>query len=386
MVRGGVQAERLRMTTDIRQKIREKAKQEGFDAVGFTSSETDPRDMVAISKFLLKGCHGDMAWMAREFPDRGNPRGNPKALMPDARSVSVLGTNYGPGTDPLEALSRPDRGVISVYARPARDYHDILKERLKRIGRWMTETFPENDVKIFVDTAPVMEKPLGARAGLGWQGKHTNLVSREFGSWLFLGEIFTTLEIQPDKPEAAHCGSCDLCIKTCPTDAIVEPYNLDARRCISYLTIEHKGGIAPKLMSAMGNRIYGCDDCLAVCPWTKFSRSTEDPTLQPRHDLNAPKLQQLAALDDAMFRKLFAGSPIKRTGRDRFVRNVLIAIGNSGDRTLAPTAEALVNDVSSLVSDTARWALGRLAKLDENQEPYDPSAQPTTNAGKGETL
>ena len=249
----------------------------------------------------------------------------------------------------------------------------------------MTETFPENDVKIFVDTAPVMEKPLGARAGLGWQGKHTNLVSREFGSWLFLGEIFTTLEIQPDEPEADHCGSCDLCIKTCPTDAIVEPYNLDARRCISYLTIEHKDAIEPKLMSAMGNRIYGCDDCLAVCPWTKFSRSTEDPTLQPRHDLKAPKLQQLAALDDAMFRKLFAGSPIKRTGRERFVRNVLIAIGNSGDRTLAPTAEALANDESSLVSDTARWALGRLVKLNENQEPYNPSAQPTTDSVKGET-
>ena len=353
------------MPTDIRQKIRSKAKQEGFEAIGFTTVEANAQDLSAISSFLKMGWNGEMTWMAREFPEHGNPRGNPKALMPDARSIIVLGANYGPETDPLEILSRTDRGAISVYARTSKDYHDVLKKRMKRIGRWLAETFPPCELKVFVDTAPIMEKPLAARAGIGWQGKHTNLVSRQFGSWLFLGEIFTTLKIPPDPPEADHCGNCNLCMHACPTDAIVEPYKIDARRCISYLTIEHKGPIEPSLMDVMGNRVYGCDDCLSVCPWTKFSQAAVDPNLQARSNLNAPKLGDLSKMDEAAFRIFFSRSPIKRTGHKRFLRNILIAIGNSDDRSLLPVVKSLASNRSSLIADTARWALNRLTQLDK---------------------
>ena len=363
------------MPTDIRQKIRFKAKQEGFEAIGFTTVEANAQDLSAISSFLKKGWNGEMSWMAREFPEHGNPRGNPKALMPDARSIIVLGANYGPETDPLEILSRTDRGAISVYARTSKDYHDVLKKRMKRIGRWLAETFPPCELKVFVDTAPIMEKPLAARAGIGWQGKHTNLVSRQFGSWLFLGEIFTTLKIPPDRPEADHCGNCNLCMHACPTDAIVEPYKIDARRCISYLTIEHKGPIEPSLMDVMGNRVYGCDDCLSVCPWTKFSQTAVDPNLQARSNLNAPKLSELSEMDDAAFRKFFSRSPIKRTGHKRFLRNILIAIGNSDDRSLLPVVKSLASNRSSLIADTARWALNRLTQRDK-KSAKKKSSQP----------
>ncbi|MBX9700760.1 MAG: tRNA epoxyqueuosine(34) reductase QueG, partial [Acetobacteraceae bacterium] len=273
--------------------------------------------------------------------------------------VIALGLTYAPGTDPLAALARRDRGTISVYAQ-GRDYHDVVKSRLKALGRWMHARFG-HDLKVFVDTAPVMEKPLAQRAGLGWQGKHTNLVSRAHGSWLFLGEIYTTLALPPDAPERDHCGSCRACLSICPTDAFPAPYRLDARRCISYLTIEHRGPIPEEFRAAMGNRIYGCDDCLAVCPWNKFARAHEEPAFAPRAGLTAPKLAALAALDDAAFRALFSGSAVKRIGRDRFVRNVAIAIGNSGDPALRTTAQGLAEDPDPVVAEAARWAAARLA-------------------------
>ena len=299
---------------------------------------------------------------------RGPLRGDPQALMPAARTAIVVARNYGPTWDPLAVLNERDRGAVSVYAQ-GKDYHDVLKKRLKRLARWLQETAvaegqDDADVKVFVDTAPVMEKPLAHRAGIGWQGKHSNLVSRTYGSWLFLGEIVTTLEIAPDLPEPDHCGSCQACMNVCPTDAIPAPYRLDATRCISYLTIEHKGAIAPELMTRMGNHIYGCDDCLAVCPWNKFAKTASDPAFLPRDELTAPRLKDMANLDDAGFRQLFAGSPIKRTGRNRFLRNVLIAMANSGDRDLEPLAQHLAGDTSELVAATARWALTRFCKLD----------------------
>jgi epoxyqueuosine reductase len=277
---------------------------------------------------------------------------------PDARTVIMLGLNYGPDRDPLAILSARDRGAISVYAQ-GDDYHEIIKAKLKAIARWLVAN-AGGDVKVFVDTAAVMEKPLAASAGLGWQGKHTNLVSRQHGSWLLLGAIFTTLELAPDAPEIDHCGSCQACLDVCPTNAFPAPYRLDARRCISYLTIEHKGPIPRDLRAAMGNRIYGCDDCLAVCPWNKFAQAGREAKLSAREALRAPKLAELARLDDAAFRALFSRSPVKRTGRDRFVRNVAIAMGNSGDRTLAVEAERLLDDASPLVRGAAVWALGRL--------------------------
>jgi epoxyqueuosine reductase len=285
-------------------------------------------------------------------------RGDPRALWPDVRSVIMLGLNYDQGGDPLAILRRRDRGAISTYAQ-ADDYHDVIKPRLKALARWLTAE-AGGDVKVFVDTAAVMEKPLAGAAGLGWQGKHTNLVSRQFGSWLFLGAIFTTLDLPPDAPESDHCGSCRACLDVCPTAAFPEPYRLDARRCISYLTIEHKGPIPRELRAPMGNRIYGCDDCLAVCPWNKFARAGREMKLAARGELRAPPLADLARLDDASFRKLFAKSPVKRTGRDRFVRNVLIAIGNSGDAALAAGALRLLTDPSALVRGAAVWALSRL--------------------------
>ena len=295
-----------------------------------------------------------MTWLA----DTADRRGSPAALWPAARSVVMLGLNYGPDSDPLATLALRDRATISVYARN-RDYHDLVKGKLKRLAsRFAVRSGAE--LKVFVDTAPLMEKPLAEAAGLGWQGKHTNLVSRDFGSWLFLGAILTAADLPPDAPESDHCGSCRACLEICPTQAFPAPYRLDARRCISYLTIEHKGPIPREFRAAMGNRIYGCDDCLAVCPWNKYARATREAKLAARDDLAGPRLADLAALDDAGFRARFSGSPVKRIGRDRFVRNVMIAVGNAGDHSLVPVAEAGARDRSPLVRGAAVWALGRL--------------------------
>ena len=304
--------------------------------------------------FLALGRHGKMDWLARD-PER---REDPRALWPAARTAIIGAMSYAPDADPLATLGQDDRGTISVYARN-RDYHELLKGRLKQLAGWLHGRTGAA-VKVFVDTAPILEKPLAERAGLGWQGKHTNLVSRRFGSWLFLGEILTDLELPPDEPETDHCGTCRRCLDVCPTDAFPAPYQLDARRCISYLTIEHKGPIAPELRPLIGNRIYGCDDCLAVCPWNKFAQAARAAGLRARPELVAPALAELAALDDAAFRKLFTASPIKRIGHARFLRNVLIAIGNSGDPRLVPAAHARLADRSPLIRGMAVWALARL--------------------------
>ena len=307
-----------------------------------------------LREFLAAGAHGDMDWMAANASRRGDPR----AMWPQVRSIIMLGVNYGPRDDPLAVLKDRVRGGISVYAR-GDDYHDVIKPRLKQLGRWLIEA-AGGDIKVFVDTAAVMEKPLARAAGLGWQGKHTNLVSLELGSWLFLGAIFTTLELPPDTPVRDHCGTCHACLDICPTNAFPAPYRLDARRCISYLTIEHKGAIPRELRPLMGNRIYGCDDCLAVCPWNKFAEAAREMKFFAREVLRAPLLSELSQLDDAAFRALFRKSAVKRIGRDRFVRNVLIAIGNSADGDLAVCAERLLDDASPLVRGAAIWALGRL--------------------------
>ncbi len=335
-------------------EIRAKALALGFDAIGFAPAELGAEARTRLRDFVAAGHHGDMGWLA----ERTEQRSHPQSLWPEARSVICLGLSYAPEGDPLETLGRPDRGNISVYARH-RDYHDVVKGMLKHLGQFMVSRFG-NAVKVFVDTAPVMEKPLAARAGLGWQGKHTNLVSRAHGSWLFLGEIYTTLDLPADAPHADRCGSCSRCLAACPTDAFPAPYRLDATRCISYLTIEHRGPIPHALRPAMGNRIYGCDDCLAVCPWNRFAQTTHHAKLAARADFAAPALADLAALDDAAFRLMFAGSPIKRIGRDRFVRNVLTAIGNSADPSLAPAAARLTADADPVVAEAAAWALERL--------------------------
>jgi epoxyqueuosine reductase len=334
--------------------LHEAARQHGFDVVGVTRPDAIPQARERLTQFLAEGLHGDMDWMATTAERRGDPR----ALWPQARSVVMLGVNYGPDEDPLAILAQRARGAISVYAR-GEDYHDLIKKRLKALARWLIAN-GGGDVKVFVDTAAVMEKPLAASAGLGWQGKHTNLVSREFGSWLFLGAIFTTLELPADAEETDRCGTCQSCLDICPTAAFPAPYRLDATRCISYLTIEHKGPIPRELRGLMGNRIYGCDDCLAVCPWNKFAQQGREAKLAARAALRAPLLADLARLDDAAFRALFSKSPVKRIGRDRFLRNVLIAIGNSGDAALAADAERLLADASPLVRGAAVWALGRL--------------------------
>ena len=340
---------------DPKAAIRERALALGFDAVGFAAAVSSDSAKRGLAAYIAQGYHGDMGWLAHTAARRADP----KVLWPEARSVVVLALNYAPAEDPMRALEWRRRGNISVYARN-RDYHDVIKKRLKSLARWMHET-QSCQVKVFVDTAPVMEKPLAQAAGAGWQGKHTNLVSREFGSWLFLGEVFTDLILAPDTVERDHCGSCRNCLDVCPTRAFPAPYRIDARRCISYLTIEHKGHIAVEFRAAMANRIYGCDDCLAVCPWNKFAARTGETAFLPRAELSAPRLADLACLDDAEFRALFAGSPIKRTGRDRFVRNVLIAIGNSGDADAVPVVEALLDDASPLVRAMAAWALRQLA-------------------------
>jgi epoxyqueuosine reductase len=338
----------------IKAALIEHARSRGFDVAGITKPDAVPEAKARLERFLADGAHGDMVWMA----STAERRVAPSALWPDARTVVMLGMNYGPDEDPLVILKERTRAAISVYAK-GEDYHELIKARLKEVARWLVAN-AGGDVKVFVDTAAVMEKPLAASAGLGWQGKHTNLVSRQFGSWLFLGSIFTTLNLPADEPEPDSCGSCSACLDICPTAAFPEPYRLDARRCISYLTIEHKGPIPRDLRPLMGNRIYGCDDCLAVCPWNKFAALGREAKLAARETLRAPKLAELARLDDTQFRALFAKTSIKRTGRDRFVRNVLIAIGNSGDASLAPDAERLLGDASPLVRGAAVWALGRL--------------------------
>ena len=338
----------------LRGFIDREAERLGFDGVAVAAPDSIPLASNRLAAFVEAGQHGSMAWMKETAPRRGDPR----ALWPEVRSIVMLGMNYGPDSDPLEALARRGRGVISVYAQN-RDYHDVVKGKLKELAGKIAARSGE-DVKVFVDTAPVMEKPLAAAAGLGWQGKHTNLVSREFGSWLFLGSIFTTAELEPDGPEEDHCGSCRACLDICPTSAFPAPYRLDARRCISYLTIENKGPIPLDYRAAIGNRIYGCDDCLAVCPWNKFARTASEAKLVARDDLRSPRLAELLKLDDAGFRALFVGSPVKRIGRDRFIRNVLIAAGNSDDPTLVEPCRHLLRDLSPLVRGAVVWALSRL--------------------------
>ena len=341
-------------TDDPKALIRDQALALGFDAVGFAPASQSERARQGLADFLARGMQGDMGWLAA----RSDQRADPQTLWPEARSVIVLAMNYGPAEDPLPILEYRERGAISVYAR-GKDYHELVKSRLKALARIMTERLGPS-VKVFVDTAPVMEKPLAEAAGLGWQGKHTNLVSRAHGSWLFLGEIFTDLALAPDAPESDHCGHCQRCLDICPTAAFPAPYKLDARRCISYLTIEHKGHIPREFRGPMGNRIYGCDDCLAVCPWNKFASASRHDAFWPRAEITAPRLSDLAELDDAGFRQLFAGTAIKRTGRDRFLRNVLIAIGNCGETALAVTATRRLADASPLVRAMAVWALARL--------------------------
>ena len=331
----------------------------GFSAHGIADPARLSNTGARLSEFLALGRHGSMEWLA----DRADERADPRTLWPEARSVVILAMNYGPDDDPLELLERRDRAAISVYARN-RDYHDLIKGRLKEFAGRLVARFG-GDVKVFVDTAPVMEKPLAGLAGLGWQGKHTNLVSRDLGSWLFLGAIFSTLDLPPDDAESDHCGSCRACLDICPTDAFPAPYQLDARRCISYLTIEAKEQVPRAFRPLMGNRIYGCDDCLAACPWNKFAETTSEAKLQARHDLVAPPLADLLGLDDPAFRSFFSGSPIKRISRDRFIRNVLIAAGNSGEAQLVEPVRAHLDDPSPLVRGMAVWALSRLLPIDE---------------------
>jgi epoxyqueuosine reductase len=339
--------------------LAQQARELGFDAIGVTKPDAVPEAKERLERFLADGAHGDMVWMETTAERRGAPT----ALWPEVRSVIMLGMNYGPDRNPLAILNERRLGAISVYAQ-GEDYHDLVKARLKQLARWLVAN-AGGEVKVFVDTAAVMEKPLAAAASLGWQGKHTNLVSRDYGSWLFLGSIFTTLELPADSATEDSCGTCRACLDVCPTAAFPEPYRLDARRCISYLTIEHKGPIPRELRGKIGNRIYGCDDCLSVCPWNKFAVQGREAKLASREVLRAPQLAELARLDDAQFRTLFAKTSIKRTGRDRFVRNVLIAIGNSGDAALSADAERLLDDASPLVRGAAVWALSRLLPRDK---------------------
>jgi epoxyqueuosine reductase len=325
----------------------------GFSKVGVCRPDAVPEMGARLAAFVDAGRHGQMGWMA----ERMGWRGDPAALWPEARSVVMLAEAYTPTHDPLAVLGEPERAAVSVYAQ-GRDYHDVVKKRLKVVARWLVAAEAGAEVKVFVDTAPVMEKPLAQAAGLGWQGKHTNLLGRDLGNWVFLGAIFTTVELPPDAPEVSHCGSCTACLDVCPTDAFPAPYQLDARRCISYLTIEHRGPVPLELRAKMGNRIYGCDDCLAVCPWNKFAVAATE--MRYLRDGPPPLLADLVALDDAGFRAMFSGSPVKRIGRDRFVRNVLYAIGNSGVRSLADAARPLITDPDPAVAEAARWAISRL--------------------------
>ena len=343
-------------TNALEQRIAHEARALGFVACGFAPATEDPVRSERLVQWLGDGHHGSMEWMETRLHHRRSPQG----LWPEARSVVALGMSYAPATDPLALEAEPERARISVYAQ-GKDYHDVVKKRLKALARWLVAEEPGAEVKVFVDTAPVMEKPLGEAAGIGWQGKHTNLVSREHGSWLFLGAIYTNLELEPSEPHRDQCGTCRACLDACPTDAFPTPYSLDARRCISYLTIEHKGPIAEEFRAALGNRIYGCDDCLAVCPWNKFaSEAHAMREFLPRAELVGPRLAELLAPDDPGFRALFSGSPIKRIGRDRFVRNCLYAAGNSGDAELVESVGSLTQDPDPVVADAARWALAQL--------------------------
>ena len=346
----------------LRSLLDREARRLGFSALAVTSPDATPLAAGRLATFVAQGHHGSMEWMEETLARRGDPR----VLWPDVRSIVVLAMNYGPADDPLAVLDKPDRGAISVYARN-RDYHDVIKGRLKELAGKLAARSGA-DVKVFVDTAPVMEKPLAEAAGLGWQGKHTNLVSRQLGSWFFLGSIFTTAELEPDAAELDHCGTCRACMDACPTDAFPAPYRLDARRCISYLTIEHKGPIPRAFRAAIGNRIYGCDDCLAACPWNKFAQAASEAKLMARDDLRDPPLATLLALDDAAFRAMFSGSPIKRIGRDRFMRNCLIAAGNSNDPALIARCVDLLDDPSPLVRGAAVWALSRLMAVEDFED------------------
>jgi len=360
---------------DISADIKQKALSLGFDAAAITTKTDGGAARAHLRAFLEQNRQGDMAWMEQREGERASPAG----LWPDVRSIIMVAMNYGPDHDPLAALEEKSRGVLSVYAQN-KDYHDIVKKRLKALARFMIENFG-GDVKVFVDTAPVMEKPLAAAAGLGWQGKHTNLVSREFGSWLFIGSVFTTLDLQADEKETDHCGTCRRCLDVCPTDAFPTSYQLDARRCISYLTIEHKGPIPHEFRRAMGNRIYGCDDCLAVCPWNKFAETASQTAFHARTELKSPSLATLSALDDTGFRALFKASPVKRLGRDRFIRNVMIAIGNSGDASLAPWAIDRLEDAAPLVRGAAVWAALQLLPSDEFTARRETALQTETDPG-----
>ncbi|WP_103910829.1 tRNA epoxyqueuosine(34) reductase QueG [Thalassococcus halodurans] len=342
--------------TDLKEKLVAEARDIGFELARVCRPWDVPQVPERLGVFLSEDRHGTMSWME----ERVHWRGAPQVLWPDAKSVIMLGESYTPDHDPLDVLNMPDRAGISVYAQN-RDYHDVLKKKLKRLARWLIAE-AGGEVKVFVDTAPVPEKPLGQAAGLGWQGKHTNLVSRQMGSWFFLGSVFTTLDLPADAPEVDHCGSCHACLDICPTDAFPAPYQLDARRCISYLTIEHKEPVDEALRPLLGNRVYGCDDCLAACPWNKFAAEAREAKYHARPELVAPALADLAVLDDAGFRAHFSGSPIKRIGRGRFVRNVLYAIGNSNDPALLPVAQSLVDDPEHVVADAARWAVGCLTE------------------------
>lgn len=361
--------------TPTRGQLLTLAKTHGFDTLGIAPAGDDPARFARLESWLAAGNEGEMAWMAREPEKRAQPRN----LWPDVRSVILLGTNYGVEGNPLVALEHRTRATLALYGM-RKDYHDIIKSRLKAFARDLIAT-AGGDVKVFVDTAPVMEKPLAAKTALGWQGKHTVLVSREFGNWLLLGAVYTTLDLEPDQPETDHCGRCRRCLDICPTDAFPAPYRLDPRRCIAYLTIEHKGTIPRDLRAGFGNRVFGCDDCLAVCPWNKFARAAHDMKLALREDLVGMPLADLAALDDAGFRALFAGTPIKRTGRDRFLRNVLIAIGNSGDAGLLPAVEPRLGDASPLVRGMAVWALRQLSprkafeRMRQRHEPPETDAE-----------
>ncbi|HEX2813911.1 MAG TPA: tRNA epoxyqueuosine(34) reductase QueG [Sphingopyxis sp.] len=340
----------------LEERLEVVAREHGFAAFGIARADAAPETAARLNQWLAEGCHGGMIWMESRAGQRGSPRG----LWPEVRSVIALGMSYAPAQDPLALAGAPDRGRISVYAQGA-DYHDVVKRALKAVARWLVAEAPGAEVKVFVDTAPVMEKPLAAAAGLGWQGKHSNMVSREHGSWLFLGAIYTTLDLAPSAYGRDRCGSCTACQDACPTQAFPAPYRVDARRCISYLTIEHDGPIPVELRRAMGNRIYGCDDCLAVCPWNKFAdTAARHRAFLPRAELAAPSLADLLALDDAGFRQVFAGSPIKRIGRNRMVRNAAVAAGNSGDRTFTRRLEELTGDESPMVADAAAWALAEL--------------------------
>jgi epoxyqueuosine reductase len=343
----------------LRQRLEDEARALGFSAVGVARADAAPKTAERLKQWLASGAHGDMIWMEETAERRGSPAG----LWPEVRSVISLGMSYAPAVDPTALAGEKDVGRISVYAQGA-DYHDVIKKALKALARWLVAE-ATCELKVFVDTAPVMEKPLAEAAGLGWQGKHTNLVSRRDGSWLFLGAIYTTLDLEPaEAPHRVHCGSCNACIAACPTDAFPAPYRLDARRCISYLTIEHKGPIPLEFREAMGNRIYGCDDCLSACPWNRFADTARrNRAFVPRAELTAPALSDLLALDDASFRAVFAGSPIKRIGRNRMVRNAAIAAGNSGRAELVPRLRELTSDADPVLGEAAQWALEKLTDL-----------------------